>query len=159
MTDDRVSIDQLRRLVEGSLPWDEVKKLIRLSPKDEDRFFKYLQVLQSRVPWDDRILLRISDHLFIVAKPDGRRITKCDCGFEFGDYRVNWKLSCRIFVRRSKDEIGEVVTIPEARHNTDLVEMREYYCPGCLALLAVEIVPPGYPPIFEMLPDLSLIHI
>jgi acetone carboxylase gamma subunit len=36
-----------------------------------------------------------------------------------------------------------------------LVEIREYYCPGCLAQLGIELVPPGYPAIFEMLPDLD----
>lgn len=153
--DERVTKDNLRRLVDGKLDWDEVKKIIRLDPKDEDRFWKYLEVLQERVPWKDKILLRISDHLYIVAKEDGGRVTKCDCGHEFGDYRTNWKLGCRVYVRKTKEEIGEVVTIPEARHNTDLVEMREFYCPGCYSLLAVEVVPPGYPPVFEMLPDLD----
>jgi len=152
--DDRFSKENLKRLVEGTLHWEEVKKAIRLSPKDSDRFWKYLEVLQEKVPWDDKILLRISDHLYIVAK-DGGRITKCDCGHEFGDYRVNWKLGCQVYVRKTSEEIGEVVTIPEARHNIELVEMREFYCPGCYALLGVEVVPPGYPPVFEMIPDLD----
>lgn len=156
--DERFTRDQLKRLVEGTLSWEEVKRAIRLDPKDSDRFWKYLEVLQARVPWKDKILLRISDHLYVVAKEGGGRVVKCDCGQEFGDYRINWKLSCRVYVRRTPEEIGEVVTIPEARHNTDLVEMREFYCPGCLALLAVEVVPPGYPPVFEMLPDLDTFY-
>jgi acetone carboxylase gamma subunit len=142
-------------LIDGNLPWEEVKKAIRLSPKDADRFQKYIEILQAKVPWEDRILLRISDHLYIVAKPGGDRAVKCDCGQEFGDYRINWKLSCRVYVRATDEAIAEVITIPEARHNTDLVEMREFYCPGCYALLGVEVVPPGYPPIFEMFPDLD----
>jgi len=149
-------------LIDGKLPWEEVKKAIRLSPKDADRFQKYIEILQAKVPWEDRILLRISDHLYIVAKPGGDRgvtkgdrTVKCDCGQEFGDYRINWKLSCRVYVRATDEAIAEVITIPEARHNTDLVEMREFYCPGCYALLGVEVVPPGYPPIFEMFPDLD----
>ena len=142
-------------LIDGKLPWEEVKKAIRLSPKDADRFQKYIEILQAKVPWEDRILLRISDHLYIVAKPGGDRGVKCDCGQEFGDYRINWKLSCRVYVRATDEAIAEVITIPEARHNTDLVEMREFYCPGCYALLGVEVVPPGYPPIFEMFPDLD----
>ena len=149
-------------LIDGKLPWEEVKKAIRLSPKDADRFEKYIAILQKKVAWEDRILLRISDHLYIVAKPGedrgitgGDRVVKCDCGQEFGDYRINWKLSCRVYVRATDEAIAEVITIPEARHNTDLVEMREFYCPGCYALLGVEVVPPGYPPIFEMFPDLD----
>ena len=103
--DDRFSKDNLKRLVEGTLHWEEVKKAIRLSPKDSDRFWKYLEVLQEKVPWDDKILLRISDHLYIVAKEDGSRITKCDCGYEFGDYRINWKLGCKVYVRKTDEEI------------------------------------------------------
>ena len=142
-------------LIDGQLPWEEVKKAIRLSPKDADRFQKYIEILQGKMLWEDRILLRISDHLYIVAKPGGGRIVKCDCGQEFGDYRINWKLGCRVYVRDTDETIAEVITIPEASHNTDLVEMREFYCPGCYALLGVEVVPPGYPPIFEMFPDLD----
>jgi len=147
--------ENFKLLIDGKLPWEEVKKAIRLSPKDADRFKKYIEILQKKVPWEDRILLRISDHLYIVAKPGGDRVVKCDCGQEFGDYRINWKLSCRVYVRTTDEAIAEVITIPEARHNTDLVEMREFYCPGCYALLGVEVVPPGYPPIFEMFPDLD----
>lgn len=84
--DDRVTKDNLKLLVEGKLPWDDVKKMIRLHPKDADRFWKYLEVLQEKVPWKEKILLRISDHLYIVAKQGGGRVVKCDCGQEFGDY-------------------------------------------------------------------------
>ncbi|MFA4837833.1 MAG: acetone carboxylase subunit gamma, partial [Dehalococcoidia bacterium] len=38
------------------------------------------------------------------------------------------------------------------------VEMREFYCPGCLAQLAVEVLPKGYPPLFDMLPDLDTFY-
>ena len=34
-------------------------------------------------------------------------------------------------------------------------EVREYFCPDCGTQHAVEVVPPGYPVIFEMLPDLD----
>ncbi len=47
--DDRFSKDNLKRLVEGTLHWEEVKKAIRLSPKDNDRFWKYLEVMQEKV--------------------------------------------------------------------------------------------------------------
>lgn len=161
-SDTGFSKENFELLIDGKLPWEEVKKAIRLSPKDADRFEKYIEILQEKMPWEDRILLRISDHLYIVAKPGGERavtggdrVVKCDCGQEFGDYRINWKLSCRVYVRATDEAIAEVITIPEARHNTDLVEMREFYCPGCYALLGVEVVPPGYPPIFEMFPDLD----
>jgi len=156
--DERVSKENLKLLVEGKLPWEEVKKMIRLAPKDADRFWKYLEVLQERVPWKDKILLRISDHLYIVAKEGRSRVVKCDCGQEFGDYRANWKLNCRVYVRKTREEMAEVVSVEEAVPNPELVEMREFYCPGCFALLAVEVVPVGYPVIFEMLPDLDAFY-
>ena len=37
--DDRFTKENLRLLVEGKLDWEEVKKAIRLAPKDEDRFW------------------------------------------------------------------------------------------------------------------------
>jgi len=155
---EKVTKENLKLLVEGKIPWGEAKRIIRLSPKDEDRFFKYVELLQEKVPWRDKILLRIGDHLYIVAKEGGGRVVKCDCGQEFGDYRVNWKLSCRICVRRSRQEMAEVVTVEEAIPDPNLVEMREFYCPGCLAQLAVEVLPSGYPPLFDMLPDLDTLY-
>jgi len=156
--DERVSKEHLKMLVEGNLHWEEVKKMLRLRPKDRDRFWKYLEILQERVPWKDKILLRISDHLYIVAKKGGGRVVKCDCGHEFGDYRANWKLSCRVYVRKTREEMAEVVSVEEALPNANLVEMREFYCPGCFALLAVEVVPVGYPPVSEMFPDLDTFY-
>jgi acetone carboxylase gamma subunit len=156
--DDRFPKENLKLLVDGKLDWEEVKKAIRLRPKDSDRFWKYLEVLQERIHWKDKILLRISDHLYIVAKQGGGRVVKCGCGHEFGDYRVNWKLNCRVYVRKTRKEMAEVISIEEAIPNPDLVEIREFYCPGCYTQLGVEVVPVGYPVIFEMLPDLDTFY-
>jgi acetone carboxylase gamma subunit len=67
--DDRVTKDNLKLLVEGKLLWEDVKRMIRLHPKDADRFWKYLEVLQEKVPWKEKILLRISDHLYKQKNP------------------------------------------------------------------------------------------
>ena len=58
--------------------------------------------LQERVSWDDPILLPYGLHLYIVQKPNGDRIVKCDCGHEFCDYRENWKLQAKMFVRDTR---------------------------------------------------------
>ena len=147
--------EKIKDLIDGTLPWTEVKDIIRLKPKDDDRFEKVLEILQERVSWDDKILLRISDKLYIVSKGEGERVVKCECGHELGDYRVNWKYNARIRVRKTKEDMAEVVTIEDGIPNPDFMEMREFYCPGRYALLGVEVVPPGYPPIFEMFPDLD----
>ncbi|MHA1329265.1 MAG: acetone carboxylase subunit gamma [Promethearchaeota archaeon] len=38
------------------------------------------------------------------------------------------------------------------------MELREYYCPGCFTLLDTESVPPGYPVIFNFLPDIDAFY-
>ncbi|MBS1843133.1 MAG: acetone carboxylase subunit gamma [Actinobacteria bacterium] len=150
------SKENIRRLVEGELPLDVIHEMIRMTTKDEDRFVKYLEVLQEKVDWDEEILARISDHLYVVSKGPGDRVVKCDCGHELGDYRVNWKMEALLYCRRTEEEIKEVFTV----HGPDpeYVEVREFYCPGCQAQLAVEVVPPGYPFVFEVLPDIDAVH-
>lgn len=161
MTDDKqleelTSKENIRLLVEGELPLEQIHEMVRMSTKDDDRFFKYLEVLQERVSWADPILARISDHLYVVAKDGGERVTKCDCGYEFGDYRVNWKMNSLVYRRRTTDEINEVFTVhgPDAEY----AEVREFYCPGCQTQLGVEVVPRFYPLVVEVLPDLDAVH-
>ena len=91
------SQEVIRDLTAGRLAWPQTKRIMS-AYKDEDRFFKYLAVLQERVAWKSRILLPIGDHLFIVQK-GRRRITRCECGKSFGDYRKNWKLRANIRIR------------------------------------------------------------
>jgi len=76
---------------------------------------------------------------------------------EFAEDVHNMYADClkRVYVRRTREEMAEVISVEEALPNTDLVEMREFYCPGCYAQLGVEVVPVGYPVLFEMLPDLD----
>jgi len=38
------------------------------------------------------------------------------------------------------------------------MELREYFCPGCKSQLDVEAVPPGYPIVFNFLPDLEAFY-
>ena len=85
-------------LVDGKLLWPQLKAMMS-NFKDLDRFEKYIAVLQERVPWNDKILLPLGPHLFIVQKAEGSRVTKSTSGYEFGDYRENWKRKARIFVR------------------------------------------------------------
>lgn len=154
MADDKVTKELIGSLLDGALPDAEVQRLQRMRRKDEGRFGAYLEALQERVAWKDPILLKLTDHLYIVRK-GSERIVKCDCGAEFGDYRVNWKLKARVRVRKTAEEFREVYTPEYSAPEPGWVETREYYCPGCVAQLAVEVVPPGYPPIFDMLPDLD----
>lgn len=143
-------IEMIRDLVHGTLPLDDVGLLQR--EKDADRLAKVLEVEQQRVPWTDRILVPLQEYLYVVETADGRRIVKCRCGQEFGDYRVNWKESALVYDRHPQD--GEVFLVNKGA-DPDWQLLREFYCPGCAAQLDVEPVPVGYPFVFNFLPDLD----
>lgn len=145
----------IERLMDGILPWPAVQEMMR-QPKDENRFDIYVEILQSRVNWPEQILLPLTPQLFIVAKGDDR-ITKCKCGYEFGDYRVNWKINSLIHVRDTWDGLEEVYQGRETPDPT-WMQLREYICPGCGSQLEVEAVPRGCPPDFEFLPDLDTFY-
>ena len=146
---------ELERLIDGQLPWVRVQEIMKAA-KDSDRFEKWVEILQERVPWSEPILLPLSPNLFIVQK-DGERVVKCRCGQEFGDYRVNWKLSASIYVRETQEQLNEIYRGSEQPDPT-WTQVREYSCPGCAAQLEVEAVPRGTPPDFEFLPDLDTFY-
>jgi len=147
---DRYPDTTIRDLVEGRLPLDEVQRLQR--DKDLDRMERVLAIEQARVPWSDRILVCLQEHLYVVAKGSGARVVKCSCGQEFGDYRVNWKESALVYERPPQD--GEIF-LGTRGADPEWQVLREFYCPGCAVQLDVEPVPVGYPFIFNFLPDLD----
>lgn len=144
--------NDLKDLYDGVLPWQQTFEIMS-KPKDGDRFEKYVEILQERVSYKEKILMPLGDHLNVVAK-DGERIVKCDCGHEFGDWRNNWKLNALIFARDDSSKLEEIY--PGIRRpNPELCEVREFSCPGCSSLLKVEAVPVGHPIIFDALPDID----
>lgn len=145
--------ETIEQLVEGTLPWRDLKRMMS-SFKDPGRFDVYIEIVQSRVPWEDRVLLPLSDNLFIVQRPDGERVTKSRAGFDFGDYRRNWKLNALIFERDS-DELMDEVYPRLMGADPQWMTLREFYCPVSLTLLDVEAVPPGYPIVHAFQPDLE----
>jgi len=148
------SKETIKDLIEVKLPWERVK-WIASNYKDEDRFDKYIEILQEKMPWREKILLPLTDELYIIEKGEDR-LVKCSCGYEFGDYQENWKLKALIHVRDTEEEIEELYpSAYESRPPLDLCEVREYYCPGCGNQLEVEVVPFGYPVVFDFLPDLD----
>lgn len=150
-----ISKELIAQLIEGTIDEDNTNRLQRLPRKDQDRFLNYVAVLQSRVSWPDQILLRLGDRLYVVRNAANQRVVKCDCGHEFGDYRQNWKLGCKVRVRRTLAEMREVYDPAPACPEPGWQEVREFFCPTCATQHAVEVVAPGYPVVFEMLPDLD----
>ncbi|MEW6440585.1 MAG: acetone carboxylase subunit gamma [bacterium] len=140
--------DTIRNLLDRKLPWEMVKNIMS-SPKDEDRLRLVREIEQERVPWKERILLALAEHLYIVKKGSAL-IVKCGCGFEFGDCSLNWKLEALVYERNPQD--GEIY-VPRRACDPEWMVLREFYCPGCQAQLEVEAVPPGYPFVFDFRPD------
>ena len=138
MAERTYSKEILKDLIEGKLPWERTKQIIS-GYKEEDRFDKYVEILQEKVGWKEKILLPLTDELYIVQKGE-ERVVKCSCGHEYGDYRENWKLKALIHVREGKEELKEIYPYPGAP-DPEYCEIREYYCPGCGTQLQVETVP------------------
>lgn len=144
---------QIADLIDGKLDWNTLHQMLS-TPKDPERFDQYISILQERVPWSDPILLPYSMHLYIVQKENGDRVIKCDCGYEYGDYRENWKLNALIYVRDSEESLAELYPKMMCADPSWQV-IREYYCPGCKTQLEVEAVTPWYPVIQDWVPDLE----
>jgi len=149
----KLDAQTLADLVDEKLPRGQVRS-IQSAFKDPGRFDAYVELLQSRVAWDDPIVLPFGDHLFIVAKGAGEYVVKCDCGHEFCSPEDNWKLEALIAVRDSAESLQEIY--PEKMHGDPAWNhLREYFCPGCRTQLEVEAVPRGYPVIHDFVPDLE----
>ncbi|HEV7252725.1 MAG TPA: acetone carboxylase subunit gamma [Mesorhizobium sp.] len=139
-------------LVSGTLPFNQTRRIMS-AYKDDDRFQKYVAVLEERVAFSDRILLPVGDHLFICESAEGR-VTKCECGHSFGHYRQNWKLQAAIRVRDTEEALREIYPnsdIPDP----EWMEIREFICPSCGTLHEVEAAAPGYPIVHDFEPDLE----
>lgn len=80
-----VTPEILAQLIDGRLPWALTKEIMS-GHKDPDRFDKFLAIRQARVPWRERILLPLEEHLSLVVRR-GQRLVKCDCGHELGEAR------------------------------------------------------------------------
>lgn len=146
---------QVSELVDGVLDWETVRRMLFM-PKDPERFAMYIDVLQERQKWDDKIILPLGPHLYIVEDKNGDIVNKCDCGFVFGPYTENWKLNALIYVRDSEEKFNEVypkLMSPDAEWQV----YREYYCPieECGTMHDVEAPTPWYPVIHDFEPDIA----
>jgi acetone carboxylase gamma subunit len=153
-----VELDEatLGQMIDGELPFGDVHH-VQSSYKDPKRFDTYVKVLQSRVKWDDPIVLPLGPYLSIVKNKDGIYAVKCKCSQEFGDYRDNWKLSALINVRDDEQSMSEIWPGPRCP-DPEKNEIREFICPGCGIQLEVDAVPPGYPILANFTPNLEAFY-
>jgi acetone carboxylase gamma subunit len=153
-----VELDEatLGQMIDGELPWDDVHH-VQSSYKDPKRFDVYVKVLQSRVDWDDPIVLPLSPYLNIVKNAKADYVVKCLCGQELGGYRENWKTHALINVRDTEEKLGEIYPGPRCP-DPEKNEIREFYCPTCGRQLEVDAVPPGYPILANFTPNLEAFY-
>lgn len=146
--------EQIANLVDGTLDWETTLRMLSM-PKDGERFEMYLDALQRKLGWKDRIILPLGPHLYIVQQQASKKwVTQCDCGHVFCDYRENWKLQASIFVRDSEEAMDEVYPRLMAP-DTQWQVYREYYCPTCGAMHDVEAPTPWYPVVHDFEPDIE----
>lgn len=149
--------DQIEKLIDGKLSWEELRGDVLPDPKDPDRFEVTRQTLQDRVDWNEPILVPLNDHLFVVGSDDGR-IIKSECDHEFGSVDDNWKEHCQIRVRESEAEMRELYPEDMTPDPDWDFELREFFCPGCFTLLDVDAVPAGYPVLKPFEPDIDTFY-
>lgn len=149
--------EQVSHLIDGTLDWETMFRMLSM-PKDHDRFAQYVAALQSKVKFEDKIVLPLGPHLHIVQKADTKAwVTMCDCGHDFGDYRENWKLNAVVYVRDTEEAMVDVYPKLMAP-DTNWQVYREYYCPKCGAMHDVEAPTPWYPVIHDFEPDIEAFY-
>jgi N-methylhydantoinase B/acetone carboxylase alpha subunit len=144
--------ETLAAMADEKLSRREVKA-IQSGYKDSDRFDKWLEVLQERVPYDERIVLPLGEGMNVV-RAGSDLLVRCDCGHDFCAPNENWKMEAALLVRDSVEAMREVY--PQMAHaDPEWMELREFHCPSCARQLEVEASPPGYPVVHEFLPDIE----
>lgn len=138
-------------LLRGALSSQELQQLQR-QEKDVDRAERVIRIEQERLGWTDSIVACIQEHLYLVRLPNGSLVTRCDCGQEFGDASTNWKLRALVYER--DPSAADVFVEPRAA-DPGWSLLREFYCPRCAAQLDVEVVPRGYPFVFNALLEID----
>jgi acetone carboxylase gamma subunit len=99
--DGGIDMEELAAMLDEKLDRRRVRE-VQSGREDQDRFEKWIAVLQERVRYSDPIVLLFGEGLNIV------------------------------------------------RRRTD-----QFYCPSCARQLEVEVAPPGYPLVHEVLPDIT----
>lgn len=143
------SVEVIEDLIGGSIDRETLAQLQR-GEKDPDRLAIICRLYREKLGWSEPVVGLVQEHLLLVRGAHGSTTVRCICGHDFGDCQKNWKESALVFEREPRD--GEVYVGPRGA-DPDWMLLREFYCPGCVAQLDVEMVPPGYPFIFHFRPS------
>lgn len=150
------SQELITALVQRKLSWEELLGLMR-APKEPSRFDETIVAHQQLVAWDEEILLPLGENLYIVAK-DGAAIVKTRAGAELGPWDGNWKMQCRVIVRRTRADLLELYPDDQLTIDSNLIEIREFLCPISGTVLDVDCVPPTFPVEVDFTPDLTAFY-
>lgn len=148
--------EEIKYLVEGNLDWETTFRMLSM-PKDSNRFQMYLEVLQEKVDFKDKIILPLGPHLYIVQKADKKWLIQCGCGHEYCAPEENWKLYANVYVRDTAEKMEEIYPRLLAS-DTQWQVYREYICPKCGTLHDVEAPTPWYPVIHDFEPDIKTFY-
>ena len=78
---------------------------------------------------------RFHHRLVLGKNKEGDLVVRCECGTVFGGPEVNYKEGC---LRRVKTwEEAELRSTSDGR--APAIKLQEYFCPGCLTLLEVDL--------------------
>ncbi|TDJ64594.1 MAG: acetone carboxylase subunit gamma [Proteobacteria bacterium] len=154
--DNLSSAEVTAALMRRELAWPDLFKLMR-EPKSDQRFDEMIAAVQAMVPWQEKILLPLGENLFIVAKK-GKAIVKTMGGAELCAWNENWKMKCRVRIRKTTADLNKIFPREHMTIDPDLVELREWICPKSGMLLDVDCVPPTYPVEVDFTPDLEVFY-
>jgi acetone carboxylase gamma subunit len=126
--------------------------------KDPRRFETYIELLEERVPSDDKIILPLGPKLYIVQKATTPQwVARCKCGHDFCDWRENWKPHAFVSVRDTPEALEEID--PRLMAPTPSWQViRAFYCPECGTLHDVEAPTPWYPIIRDFEPHIDTFY-
>ena len=148
---------KVAELIDGTIDRDTLNEMLS-APKDPERFTTYIDILQERVPWKDRIILPYGPKLYCVQVAATKQWTiRCECGHDFCDQRENWKLHALVNVRDTQEKLEEIYPRLMAPSCSWQV-YREYFCPECGTLHEVEAPTPWYPVIHDFEPDIETFY-
>ena len=96
-------------LIDGTIDHDTLHQMLS-TPKDPERFRTYLDILQDRVPWSEKIILPLGPKLYIVQQHHTNKWTvRCECGHDFCDWKENWKLFACVAVRDTPEQLSRSI--------------------------------------------------
>ena len=94
------------------------------------------------------VQFKLGEYLEVVEAQGARSFRCATCGHDLGPTTGNYKE--RTLLRRGRLEgAGPLVGDP-ARFIDDEMELREYFCPGCVTLLDTEINRAGEPLLWDV---------